>query len=152
MDGMDELRSPSLPTSPAAPIIVFPSPSMLPVLQLLGTIRCPEKPRAAHLSAILAALPVPKASLAPAVTRAAWAVWQAGLTRSFTLPEDLPPLRLLLVGQSGRPQDARPGTGAVRAGRHAALHTRGRQLAQQGGVNRARAQAPRAGRTAPASP
>src|SRR3954454_3555695 len=46
-------------------------------------------------SAILAALPVPKASLDPAVTRAAWAVWQAGLTRSFTLPEDLP--RLLLV-------------------------------------------------------
>src|SRR3954463_2892027 len=50
-----------------------------------------------RLSAILAALPGPKASLAPAVTRAAWAVWQAGLTRSFTLPEDLPPLRLFLV-------------------------------------------------------
>src|SRR3954466_13068607 len=48
MDGMDELRSPSLPTSPAAPIIVFPLPSMLSVLQLLGTIRCPKKPRAAH--------------------------------------------------------------------------------------------------------
>src|SRR3954466_4282052 len=48
MGSMDELRSPSLPTSPAAPIIVFPSPSMLPVLQLLGTIRCPEKPRAAQ--------------------------------------------------------------------------------------------------------
>src|SRR5436853_1119894 len=29
MDGMDEPRSPSLPTSPAAPIIVFPSPSTL---------------------------------------------------------------------------------------------------------------------------
>src|SRR3954468_4772705 len=49
MDSMDELRSPSRPTSPAAPIIVFPSPSMLSVLQLLGTIRCPKKPRAAHL-------------------------------------------------------------------------------------------------------
>src|SRR3954471_14891082 len=48
MDGRDELRSPSLPTSPAAPIIVFPLPSMLSVLQFLGTIRCPEKPRAAH--------------------------------------------------------------------------------------------------------
>src|SRR3954469_23823302 len=49
MDSMDELRSPSLPpTSPAVPIIVFPLPSMLPVLQLLETIRCPEKPRAAH--------------------------------------------------------------------------------------------------------
>src|SRR3954470_9049116 len=33
-----------------------------------------------RLSALLAALPVPKASLDPAVTRAAWAVWQAGLT------------------------------------------------------------------------
>src|SRR5215207_803925 len=49
MDSMDELRSPSLPTtSPAAPIIVFPLPFMLSVLQLLGTIRCPEKPRAAQ--------------------------------------------------------------------------------------------------------
>src|SRR3954449_3014439 len=45
---MDEPRSPALPTSPAASIIVFPSSSMLSVLQLLGTIRCPEKPRAAH--------------------------------------------------------------------------------------------------------
>jgi hypothetical protein len=31
------------------------------------------------------------------VTRAAWAVWQAGLAMPFTLPDDLPPLRLLLV-------------------------------------------------------
>jgi transposase len=50
-----------------------------------------------RLSAILAALPVPKASLDPTVTRAAWAVWQAGLTLPFTLPQNLPPLRLLLV-------------------------------------------------------
>src|SRR5215210_5557560 len=50
-----------------------------------------------HLSAILAALPVPKAALDPAVTRAAWMVWQAGLTMPFTLPQNLPPLRLLLV-------------------------------------------------------
>jgi hypothetical protein len=50
-----------------------------------------------RLSEILAAQPGPKASLAPAVTRAAWAVWQAGLMQPFTLPEDLPPLRLLLV-------------------------------------------------------
>src|SRR3954471_17138282 len=32
-----------------------------------------------------------------AVTRAAWMVWQAGLTMPFTLPHNLPPLRLLLV-------------------------------------------------------
>ena len=50
-----------------------------------------------RLSAILTALPVPQASLDPAVTRAAWTVWQAGLTMPFTLPHDLPPLRLLLV-------------------------------------------------------
>src|SRR4051812_28706502 len=34
-----------------------------------------------RLSDILAALPAPKAALDPAVTRAAWTVWQAGLTR-----------------------------------------------------------------------
>ncbi len=50
-----------------------------------------------RLSEILAALPVPKASLDPAAARGAWAAWQAGLTMPFTLPHDLPPLRLLLV-------------------------------------------------------
>src|SRR4051794_23002234 len=66
MDGMDELRSPSLPTSPAAPIIVFLLSSMLSVLQLLGTIRCPEKPRAAHVDAARPCHPV------RARARAAW--------------------------------------------------------------------------------
>src|SRR3954449_5124343 len=51
MDSMDEPRSPSRPTSPAASIIVFPLPSTLFVLQLLGTIRCPEKPQAAQSGA-----------------------------------------------------------------------------------------------------
>ena len=50
-----------------------------------------------RLSAILAELPPPAPSQDPAATPAAWAVWQAGLTRPFTLPHDLPPLRLLLV-------------------------------------------------------
>src|SRR4051794_23237924 len=50
-----------------------------------------------RLSDILAGLPVPQASLDPAAPQAAWAVWQAGLTRPFTLPDHLPPLRLLLV-------------------------------------------------------
>src|SRR3954470_7868719 len=50
-----------------------------------------------RLSAILAELPPPGSSQAVAATPAAWAVWQAGLTTPFTLPEDLPPLRLLLV-------------------------------------------------------
>jgi hypothetical protein len=48
------------------------------------------------LTAILAELPAP-AARDPADTRAAWHMWQTGLTRPFTLPEDLPPLRLLLV-------------------------------------------------------
>jgi DDE superfamily endonuclease len=50
-----------------------------------------------QLTAILARLPAPAAALSPAGNRAAWAAWQAGLSRPITLPADLPPLRLLLV-------------------------------------------------------
>src|SRR4051812_46426674 len=50
-----------------------------------------------RLSAILAELPPSGSWQDPAATQAAWAVWQAGLTRPFTLPDHLPPLRLLLV-------------------------------------------------------
>ena len=50
-----------------------------------------------RLSAILDALPRAGSSQDVAATRAAWAVWQAGLTQPFTLPDNLPPLRLLLV-------------------------------------------------------
>ncbi len=50
-----------------------------------------------ELTAILAALPVPTELADAAATRAAWTVWQDGLTERFTLPEQLPPLRLLLV-------------------------------------------------------
>ena len=49
------------------------------------------------LAAIVAALPVRAGPADPAATRAAWGVWQEGLTERFTLPEPLPPLRLLLV-------------------------------------------------------
>ena len=52
----------------------------------------------AELTAILDALPAPTPSLLEAeTTRAIWAVWQAGLMESFTLPSNLPPLRALLV-------------------------------------------------------
>ena len=47
-----------------------------------------------ELTAILARLPMPTEPVDAAVTRAAW---QDGLTAPFTLPEQLPPLRLLLV-------------------------------------------------------
>ena len=51
-----------------------------------------------ELTAILAALPPPPAPPPdPAAARAAWAVWQEGLSERFTLPADLPPLRVLLV-------------------------------------------------------
>lgn len=50
----------------------------------------------AELTAILAALPEP--SVQPeAECRAAWERWQDGLTVRFTLPDRLPPLRMLLV-------------------------------------------------------
>ncbi len=50
-----------------------------------------------ELTAILDAVPAPTTPLDPESTRAAWTVWQAGLTEPFTLPADLPPLRALLV-------------------------------------------------------
>lgn len=50
----------------------------------------------AELTAILAALPEP-APLSPEENRCRWARWQAGLTRRITLPQELPPLRMLLV-------------------------------------------------------
>jgi hypothetical protein len=50
----------------------------------------------AELPAILATLPEPPVQT-EAERRAAWERWQAGLTIRFTLPEHLPPLRMLLV-------------------------------------------------------
>jgi hypothetical protein len=50
----------------------------------------------AEVTAILATLPEPPAQ--PEVERrAAWERWQEGLTSKFTLPERLPPLRMLLI-------------------------------------------------------
>jgi hypothetical protein len=49
------------------------------------------------LDAIIAALPTPATPTEPMTNRAAWQVWQAGLAERFTLPAQLPPLRVLLV-------------------------------------------------------
>ena len=49
------------------------------------------------LAAVVAALPAGAAASDPAATRALWEAWQQGLAVPFTLPEQLPPLRVLLV-------------------------------------------------------
>jgi hypothetical protein len=51
----------------------------------------------AELRSILAALPDPTAALNPAENRRQWERWQEGLSIRITLPEELPPLRLLLI-------------------------------------------------------
>jgi hypothetical protein len=48
-----------------------------------------------ELSAILAELPTPPSTAD--TSRAAWERWQVGLSVRITLPEQLPPLRMLLV-------------------------------------------------------
>ncbi len=50
-----------------------------------------------HLIDILADLPEPPIMSDPADNRQLWKHWQEGLTVRFTLPEQLPPLRMLLV-------------------------------------------------------
>jgi hypothetical protein len=52
------------------------------------------KPR---LAVVLATLPPPAALADAAATRAAWEAWQSGLAVRFSLPAELPPLRMLLV-------------------------------------------------------
>jgi DDE superfamily endonuclease len=51
----------------------------------------------AQLVAILAQLPGPVVVLDPVENRRRWERWQEGLTNPFPLPEELPPLRMLLV-------------------------------------------------------
>lgn len=51
----------------------------------------------AELTSILAALPPPKRAVSKHQQCAAWERWQDGLSVRFTLPQERPPLRLLLV-------------------------------------------------------
>lgn len=51
----------------------------------------------AELTAILDGLPEPAEVVSPDENRRQWARWQADLTVRITLPEELPPRRLLLV-------------------------------------------------------
>jgi transposase len=48
-------------------------------------------------AAIVETLPASAETSDPASTRVLWEAWQQGLTVRFTLPEQLPPLRVLLV-------------------------------------------------------
>jgi len=50
-----------------------------------------------ELSAILDDLPQPRADLDPEVSRALWTRWRTGLDQPISLPEQLPPLRMLLI-------------------------------------------------------
>jgi len=50
-----------------------------------------------ELSAILADLPQPRGDLDPEVNRALWDRWRAGLDHPISLPEHLPPLRMLFI-------------------------------------------------------
>ena len=51
----------------------------------------------AQLSAILATLLPPVVGPTPAEIRAVWERWQEGLSVRITLPDELPPLRMLLI-------------------------------------------------------
>lgn len=51
----------------------------------------------AELTAMVAQLPDKEPLTAPAANRAEWERWQAGLQTKFTLPQQLPQLRMLLV-------------------------------------------------------
>ncbi len=69
-------------------------------VRVTGVTRCPNAVLhpwlKAELAAIVAALPAPPVMSAEDIQRA-WARWQQGLTIRITLPETLPPLRMLLV-------------------------------------------------------
>ena len=70
-------------------------------VRVKGVTNCPNgvlHPWLKHeLSKILASLPEPPSGLDAEARRAMWESWQAGLSIPFTLPSELPPLRLLFV-------------------------------------------------------
>ncbi len=55
-----------------------------------------------NLTELVADLPPPIQSVSDEEHRAIWEGWRQGLTVKFTLPEQLPPLRLLLISVDGK--------------------------------------------------
>ena len=70
-------------------------------VQVKGVTSCPNAVLhpwlRQELSAILDDLPVPAGQLDPEVTQALWKRWCAGLDHPMSLPDHLPPLRMLLI-------------------------------------------------------
>ncbi len=50
-----------------------------------------------EIASILSTLPQPREPMAPKERRALWQRWQEGLSQPIELPQDLPPLRMLLI-------------------------------------------------------
>ena len=88
-----------------------------------------------NLSELLADLPPPKSSFSSSEHRDLWESWRQGLTVKFTLPEQLPPLRLLLIcdNLAGHKTPSFV-VWLCEHGMGAALYSPGRQLAEYGGV------------------
>ncbi|MDQ5850977.1 MAG: transposase [Chloroflexota bacterium] len=70
-------------------------------VRVKGVTRCPNPVLhqwlRAELQTILDTLPPASSSLDSGTTRALWERWQAGLSQPVPLPDDLPPLRMLLI-------------------------------------------------------
>lgn len=70
-------------------------------VRLAGVTRCPNAVLhpwlKEQLAGVLAQLPEPPTESDPLIIRRQWQRWQEGLTKRFTLPKALPPLRMLLV-------------------------------------------------------
>ena len=71
------------------------------VVRVKGVSRCPNAVLhpwlREQLSEILAQLPSPVSSPEPRNIRQLWQAWQQDLSMPFTLPDQLPPLRILLI-------------------------------------------------------
>jgi DDE superfamily endonuclease len=70
-------------------------------VRVKGVTRCPNTVLhewlKTELSAILDTLPTPLVNVPQDAIRATWETWFAGLTVRATLPDDLPPVRMLLI-------------------------------------------------------